>query len=39
VSAGFLVAISAVVALVIGLRLPPASPRLALQRVRERLIV
>ena len=37
VSAGFLVVVTAVVALVIGLRLPPASPKLALQRVRERL--
>ncbi len=39
VSAGFLVVATAVVALVIGLRLPPASPKLALQRVRERLVV
>jgi len=39
VSAGFLVVVTAVVALVIGLRLPPASPKLALQRVRERLAV
>jgi len=39
IGSGMLVALTAIVALALGSRLPAASPRLALQRVRDRLPV